>query len=265
LPIDSADGPRAVWFDWLGATVIVWPEPWSLALALVAFSLCLVAVVRMARREKRWSIGVAACAGATIVSWILAAALGAGFVECWRAAAGGARVWLAHPDWGVPGGQAWPGLTALWGAALLGVSAAAAIARRFGAWSRCGGVWLLWSAIAVAMAVVFNAGSYLFIVPTLFAGVAMAAAGSLARAEKRGGWALIMMPAFFAGTIWFGVVAGLRDALSLDGHAALALSMALPLSTGLPLLAEIHGRARWVPPIAGAVCMATGVIGAIAM
>ncbi len=147
---------------------------------------------------------------------------------------------------------------AIAGAAAIGLALALAIARRRSPWARYAGGWAIWAALALASAAVFPAGCYLFVVPSLVAGLALVAA---ARAPERARLVILALPAYVAATMWFEVAMGLRDALSLDGHAAIALAIALPLIAALPI-AELKTRLRYLPLLVGAAALAAGAAGA---
>ena len=145
---------NAVWFDVLSLFVIWWPQQFSLAVAIVAFVLLLVAAFYLRTRPRSITIGVAGFFLSLIAAFVV------GIAVNWLAGlrAEGA-VWVAHPG---------PMIAAAW---LVGLLIAIVVAQRLAAYAGVSGLFfgqaLCWSAIAIALAIVLPGGSYLAIVPAM--------------------------------------------------------------------------------------------------
>jgi Peptidase family M28 len=149
---------NAVWFDVLALFVIWWPQRFSLALAILAFTILLAAAFLMTRsgrtRPRAITIGVLSFF-LTLISALLA-----GFGGNWLAGlrASGA-VWVAYPG---------PAIAAAW---LVGAGVAIFIAQRLIAFAGIDGLFLghaiCWATIAIALAIALPGGSYLAIVPAI--------------------------------------------------------------------------------------------------
>jgi len=223
-----AAGP-AVWFDVLGWFLVRWPLGWSLPLAGFCALVVVGATVLAARRRSGLLRGGLICLAAGLATLLLVGLVSA------------LLVWLL----------AAVGLVAQFGVGstpvLVGVPLAVALAagvfvprvgplRRQppGAWYA--GVWFLWALLMIAVAVALPAGSYLFIVPVAFAGLAAPAAHGLARSRRWLARVAPLLPMVVAALLWLTVVLALVSALGLAGQVVIGLAVALTVTTALPAL-----------------------------
>ncbi|MFP5288305.1 MAG: M20/M25/M40 family metallo-hydrolase, partial [Thermoanaerobaculia bacterium] len=147
-------GSDAVFFDLLGFGVVRWPKGWTLVLAILA----LVLVGAASLRRRGILFGLLGFLGGVVV----AALLGFGLSLAIQGATPG--LWVEGPQ---------PEIAAFWLLAFAAVAAlAAAVSRRAGFAGLWSGVWIGWSVLGVALAVVAPGISYLFVVPALLAGIA---------------------------------------------------------------------------------------------
>ncbi len=244
LPLDALRGSqeRLVYFDLLGLVVVRWPEPWTLALALLALGLVAAAVVV----EVRGGRLRAAAIGRGLLAWALAliAAVVAGLAlpSGLTALAASASPWAASPVAGQAGA---------WAVALTSVGAVGAwLAPRAGAGGLWAGVWLPWSLAAGALAAPLPGAAFLFVVPAGVAG----AAGLLAalRPGVAGLRALALLaPLVAAALLWLPVVRGLDWAVGLMQKTPVVVAATLLAGALLPLLPGA-ARARLALPAASA-------------
>jgi hypothetical protein len=214
---------NAVWFDVLSFFVISWPQYLSLALAIVAFVVLLVAAFNLKTRPRAITMGVASFFLSLIV------AFAAGFIgnRLSGLRAGGA-VWVAHPG---------PAVAAVW---LIGVVVSIFVAQRLVARAGVAGLFfgqaLCWSAIAIALSIVLPGGSYLAIVP------ALACAVCLILKLSDGLTAVIC--ASVAAIVLFPLGVALYDALGRPILPFVSVLIALAATTFAPFLASIPSIRR---------------------
>lgn len=210
-------GSDAVFFDVLGFGVVRWPKGWTLVLAILA--LLLVAAASL-RRRRGALFGVLGFLGGVVVAALLAVGLSMAI----RGATPG--LWVHGPQ---------PEIAAFWLLAFAAVAAlAAAVSRRAGSAGLWAGVWIGWSVLGVALAVVAPGVSYLFVVPALFAGIA----GLLLRSGRD---AVALIPAGVAFLLWIPILLPLYDGL---GKPALVVigALAAAMFTALAPLVPDSGR-----------------------
>ncbi|HZO14864.1 MAG TPA: M20/M25/M40 family metallo-hydrolase [Polyangiaceae bacterium] len=255
-----AGDERAVWFDFLSLFVVRWPASWSLPLALLALALvgAMGALrVRQLRVEQLAALkGWLACFGLPLFALLLGAVIGM------LAVATLTREGRPTEQWGAAGV---PARIALWVGAIAPCAIWSWIAgRRIDPWVHFAGVWSLWGGLAVVVAWRAPFACYLFIVPTLVAGV-LAVAMRAHRCEPDSIPFLVvtLAPAFVAGCLWFTLAIGLGHALGPVGHFAISASVALPVIAALPALARFEPRFAYPLGIVAAVVAAPIAIAAL--
>ena len=218
------DAPRnlasdAVWFDVLAAFIVRWPAAASLGLALTAFGLVLGWTIRL-RAWREGLRGFAAPLAALVAALLGGVAMGGGLQ-----ALGALPVpWIAHPL---------PALLAMHGTCILvGLAAARLAAGTSKGPALWAGTWLTWGAIGVATAVVAPGASFLFVVPTLVAGLVAWLRIDVAAA----------IPALAAAVLWLPIALLVYDGLGVVVPVVACLPSVVLVST-LPAL-WIAGPAR---------------------
>lgn len=214
---------NAVWFDVLSLFVVWWPQQFSLAAAIVAFVLLLVAAFHLRTRPRSITIGVAGFFLSLIAAFFV------GLAVNWLAGlrAHGA-VWVAHPG---------PMIAAAW---LVGLLVAIVIAQRLAAYAGVSGLFfgqaLCWSAIAIALAIVLPGGSYLAIIPAMACAIC-----ALLRLDE--GVAAIIS-ASIAAILVFPFGFALYDALGRPILPVIAVLIALAATTFAPFLTAVAALRR---------------------
>ncbi len=126
--------------------------------------------------------------------------------------------------------------------AVLGVLAAAGrTARAAGVWT---GVWLAWAILGLLVSWTVSGASYLFVLPTLVAGLA----GWLLGPDRRPLAALL--PLAVAGVLWAPLALLLFAGLGTPGIVVIAVVFGLIAMPLAPLLADARRPALWVGAIA---------------
>jgi hypothetical protein len=260
---DLAAPPRGnlVFFDLLGLGIARWPAAWMLALAVAALLLVLAAtVIALARRTLGGGelvLGLLAAPAMLLATALLAF----GLLLILRAAGPLAVGWLAHPL---------PALAAFW---LLPLAVAAAFAAMLGMGRRgaplgmWAGVWIVWAALAVALAFLAPATSYVLVVPALAAGIC----GVLGRIWRGGGpptpalavvpvapIAATIVPGVVAALLWWGVLPPVYEGLGVPALPIIAVLLSILFATMAPLIAGGGGLGRrlWVLALVAAVLAA---------
>jgi len=241
------DAPRgsasdAVWFDLLATFIVRWPAAASLGLALTAFGLVLGWTIRM-RAWRGGSRGFAAPLAALVSALIGAFAVGSALH-----ALGALTVpWLAHPL---------PALISLHGTCFwVGLAVARLVAGSARAEARWAGTWLTWGAIGVVTAVLAPGTSFLFIVPTLVAGLFAWLRIDIAAAVAAVAAAVLWLPLAPLGYAGLGVTVPVLACMS-----SVVLVSTLP---ALWMPSEEAQRARRL--FAGSVAIAVAVAAIIAL
>jgi hypothetical protein len=241
-----------IFFDVLSLGVARWPIGWMPSLAAVALLLVLAVAVAALRRRTLGG-GDLVLGLLAVPAMLLATALLAFGLSLALHASGTLAVsWLAHPL---------PALAAFWLLALTVVAAIAPMLGRrrspLGLWA---GIWLVWAALGLALAVRAPATSYIFVVPALAAG----ACGALGRIWRGQGWPAagntaetgagaaataiaIVVPGVVAALLWFGVLPPIYDGLGVPALPIVAVLLAILLTTLAPLIASggAWGRRLW--------------------
>ena len=228
-------GP-AVFFDVLSIGIVRWPGAATLPLAAIP----LVAVALACR--KIWSTRAASLGGSilALVAAVgsIAAAFGIGlvFTNAQRGAGGLQVIWPAEAT------VLLVALGAFAAFAVLGVLAAAGrTARAAGVWT---GVWLAWAILGLLVSWTVSGASYLFVLPTLVAGLA----GWLLGPDRRPLAALL--PLAVAGVLWAPLALLLFAGLGTPGIVVIAVVFGLIAMPLAPLLADARRPALWVGAIA---------------
>jgi hypothetical protein len=203
---------NAVWFDVLATFIVRWPAAASLGLALTALALVLGWMIRL----RAWQSGLrgfAAPFAALVAALLGGVAMGGGLQ-----ALGALPVpWIAHPG---------PALIALNGTCICaGLVVARLVAGKSGAPALWAGTWLTWGLMGVATAILAPGASFLFVVPTLVAGLVAWLRIDIATA----------IPALAAAVLWLPIVLLVHDGLGLVVPVLACLSSVLLVST-LPAL-----------------------------
>lgn len=222
---DLANTPkgRAVFFDVLGWSVVRWPVPWTVPLAILTVVLMLSVFVIGRRRGQVTAGGLL-----TGVLAFLAVVLLAGVLAFGLAMLVSRTVpvpWIAH----------WFPLVAGFWLLPLGVAGLLfpGLARRAGRLGITVGVWLVWSLFGLILAFVAPGISYLFLVPALIAGMALQA---VLRATSVTTVAVgVMLPVLIAGLLWFPILAPLYHGLGSGALVPIAVLMAIFVSGLAPL------------------------------
>jgi hypothetical protein len=155
LPQTSPD--NAVWFDVLGFGVIWWPEPWSLWIGIVALLLSIGAI---ARSRDFPAAAIGAIGTVTSIVAIVLVALIISFLASLRATG---ATWVAKP---------FAMIAAAWIAGLaVPAIVIPSISRGRPRHAIVAGVAFVWSALAIAVAIILPGASYLFAVPAVMLGV----------------------------------------------------------------------------------------------
>jgi hypothetical protein len=214
---------NAVWFDVLSFFVISWPQTFSLAVAIIAFVLLLVAAFFLRTRPRSITIGVAGFFLSLIAAFVIAIAVN--WLAGLRAES---AIWVAHPG---------PMIAAAW---LTGLLMAIIVAQRLAASAGVSGLFfgqaLCWSAIAIALAIVLPGGSYLAIVPAMACAIC-----ALLRLNE--GLAAIVCATITAILVFpFGFA--LYDALGRPILPVIAVLIALASTTFAPFLSAVASLRR---------------------
>jgi Peptidase family M28 len=263
-----ASPPRGklVFFDVLSLGVARWPLGWTPWLAALALLLVLAAAVAaLARRTLGGGdlvLGLLALPATLLGTGLLALALSLAL----RASGALAVAWLARPH---------PAFAAF---CLLGLTVAAAMAPLLGRGSAplglWAGIWIVWAALGLALAVWAPAASYVFVVPALAAGVCGVLGGIWRRSppqqggggrrrfprpgrhslqvEAASGVAAAMVvasvvPGVVAAVLWLSVLPSIYDGLGVPALPLVAVLSAIVCSTLAPLVAAggTWGRRLW--------------------
>ena len=221
---------NASYADVFGVVLLRWPAALDLPLAGLALLLGLAAAIVAARRGLARARAIAAGACGAVLAPLLGA--GGAFAALWviEAASGPKGTWPAAM------------MTTLLAAPAAAASAVVVlalrpVARRVGALAQALGVWLVWSLLAVAVAVVMPGASILWIAPAVLAGVGLLAAAvrpGLLGLACAGGGALAL-------ALWAPLVPGLVEALGLN---AIVIGALVGWIWGVltPTLAEMGGE-----------------------
>lgn len=225
---------KAVFFDLFHATVVRWPAGWTPVLALLALALFAVTAVLTLRRGI--ATGRGALIGLLTALAVVVFTVMAGFALQALLAGAFPLPWVSRPM---------PATVAFWLLALaVTLGTAALFTRKLRASALWIGVWGLWSVLGLVLSFTLPGISYLFVVPTLAAGL-----GGLLFARRPPGWAVAsIVPAVVAGVLWFPILIVLYWGLGITGLLATSVLLALVFGTMIPLApASWSWGTKWVP------------------
>lgn len=233
---DAAAGASgdAVWFDVLALGIVRWPERWSIVLALVGLMLVIGHAIRQRAFDRGLFVFFASIVPGALVPFVVRLGLGAvGAVPA---------PWIAYPL---------PALVALHtsaAAAALGVGYL--VARRARPQAVWAGTWIGWGLLGVVASAFAPGTSYVFVVPTLIAGLGAALGLAIA----------CVAPAMAASVVLtFALV--IYDALGLTFAPLLVLPTLLLCTTLAPLVVDLLKRSGTrVLAALGAVALSLGVV-----
>ena len=242
---------EAVFFDLFGWKTIWWPAQWTsgfaaLALALLVFEI-LILVRRRQMRLKEFVLG--------FVSWplmiIASGAFGWFLYFLLRAVDALPAGWIAHPA---------PLLVAFWALGFFVVAILGLLFwRAAGFWGFWSGVWIWWGMASLALALLAPAFSYVFVVPSLAAGLLGLALAFNRREHSSASAVVAIVPAAVAAAVAIEAIWFLYDALGGIALGAITVLVALISTPLAPLVGTVSLRRRWVFPGAA---LAAVIIGA---
>jgi hypothetical protein len=250
--LPAAAGEDAVFFDVLGWHTVWWPERITPVLALMEVLLLGGCLWRLRRRgalsPRAWGWGLLGWGAGLVLAVLLGLGLGA--------ALQGRQPAAPH---------VLPGVMAAWVLAFASSRAALGVVPEAGAWGRWAGGWTAWGLLAVVLAGVLPGASYLFLVPSLFAGLAGMWSTARPEASELRLPVAVLVPALVAAVLWFPLCLLLPSALQGASLPGVTAAVALVLATLAPLVSPATRRARWlVPAVAvGAAGVAVGVVRAL--
>lgn len=225
---------KAVFFDLFHATVVRWPAGMTPVLGLLALILVVATVVLSLRRGQAARRGVITGVLTPLAALIFLVMSGFALQALLAGAFPGP--WVSRPM---------PATVAFWLLALAVTLATGVLfLRKFRTPALWGGVWTLWAVLGLVLSFTLPGISYLFIVPTLVAGVC-----GLLFGRSPVGWAVAsIVPAVATAALWFPILILLYLGLGLTGLLATAVLLSLVFGTLLPLLPVSGPVARkWVP------------------
>lgn len=229
----------AHYVDLLGLVLARWPGWVDVPLA----ALVLVALLTTRRRTATPIAAVARAAG-----WTLLAPLAGG-------AAGFAALWSIEqatgPLGGWPAAAHWPVLSASFLAAAAALALLRRSARRVGARAQALGTWLVWAALALALALTIPGAAILLLLPAAAAALSVARPNSLLAPG---------LAAALACALWAPLPLALVDALGLSG-LFIGAAVGLLVTALAPACAEDPGEkdmshGTWLLVALGLVCAA---------
>jgi len=223
-PLDARDD--AVWFDVLATFVVRWPVGWTLPFALLALALLVGQTIRLRAfgRGQLAALGVLAAAlASSIVMGLALRGIGAIPVP-----------WVAHQ------GVALASLHSSTFAAGLGLAIVFARHHDDAPLPLWSGTWLLFAVIGVATAVIAPGGAFLFVLPSLVAGLA-------AFVPERHRQNAAIAPVAVAGVLLLPIAGLANDALGLAVPPLACAPTTLLVATLTPLAIVPRRPAR--PPV----------------
>ncbi len=231
---------NATYVDLFSAFVLRWPAALDLPLAALALLASLLAALRAVRRPVPSDISpprpraIFAAAAATLLAPLAGAA--GSFVVLWLVGL------CTRPIGTWPAGLEISLLAGALAASTTSVLALRGVARRVGAHAQALGTWIVWAALACALAVVLPGASILMIAPAVLAGL------GLLLAPRALAW-VCGLAAALVWCVWVPLLPALTEALGLDavvlgalaGWTWTAASPALADRPGEPVAARLAG------------------------
>ncbi|HVB07742.1 MAG TPA: M28 family peptidase [Candidatus Acidoferrales bacterium] len=244
---------EAVFFDLFGWKTIWWPAQWTSGFAALAFALLVFEIAILVRRRqmrlKEFVLG--------FVSWplmiVASGAFGWFLYFLLRAVDALPAGWIAHPA---------PLLVAFWALGFFVVAILGLLFwRAAGFWGLWSGVWIWWVLGALVLALLAPAFSYVFVVPSLAAGLFGLALVFNPREHSSVSAVIAIVPAAVAAAVAIEAIWFLYDALGGIALGAIAVLVALMSTPLAPLAGSVSRRRRWIYPGAA---MAAVLIGTAA-
>ncbi|MGH9864392.1 MAG: hypothetical protein ACRD4H_03140, partial [Candidatus Acidiferrales bacterium] len=244
---------EAVFFDLFDWKTIWWPAKSAIYFAVLSLALLIIEIVALLRRRQMqlrnflWGV----------VSWplmIIASGIFGGILYFLLRAAGALPASrIAHPA---------PMLTAFWALGfLVVVTLGLGFWRSAGFWGLWSGVWIWWAIVSVALGALAPAFSYIFVVPTLAAGIFGLAILFERDDRSVAGVIAAIVPAIVAAAVAIEAIWFLYDALGGIALIVIAVLVALISTPLAPLAGTVSGSKRWLVPQAA---LAVVIIGAAA-
>ncbi len=239
--LSSMPAGNAIYQDVLPGLVVRAPEGWGVFMAGGALVLWLLIVLALLGAGALTGGGLAVALVSTLVALAAAAGAAMGVAELIKMLTGAGEPWYAH---------ALPTRIAVWAAAAFGYLLVTSLAaRRAGFWGMAAAVWLWWTALSIAAAVLLPGTAVMPLLPTLiattlFALLALFGVGLPARRSATVGWlpvVLVLVSVFATGYLVLQLAYMFELALGFGLAVALGLLVALALSSTAPLLATPRG------------------------
>ncbi len=231
LDVESQTTGKAVYFDLFGWTVVYWPEHYSMVMAIAA--LALILITTCLGRYASIKSGVMSFV-ITILSFGIL--LGIGWLINFGLERDGAME-NRFPD------NPLPVELTFW---LFGLVAILSISFAFQRWISARhswfGCWLIWGTLCLATSWFFTGGSYLFVLPALFAGLAGVVSVVL-KSQWASAFAMVI-PAAVAGILWLPSEQIFYDAVGFSMNLILIFRVAILLVCLLPVAFAMTGRAK---------------------
>lgn len=240
LESPSAAG-NAVFFDVLGFRVIWWREKWSFVLALLSAIVMALNIGALVRYRVVGMSSIAWGALAFVLSLLTAGVVGYVLsLGMWKA-----ETWL-RPWSTFPG----PAVFTFW---MLGIASTCSIAiwlwKRTGLFGLWGGIWIVWTLLSVLTTLKVTAISYLFMVPTLAAGLSALPWTLRGKANETGLVVPVVVSCLTAAVIWLPLAWFFYDGIGMMGLPLVSVQLALVASTPACLIGPLKARWRWAIPV----------------
>ncbi|RPI76830.1 MAG: M28 family peptidase, partial [Desulfobacteraceae bacterium] len=229
---------NAVYSDLLGLTVLWWPEPWTVPLAMV-ISLLLLAVTVSLVRAGQVSIR---SIGWGLLAWfagiLISVLFSIGFMWVARKLTGTQSPWYAYPL---------PMRLALWsGALLVGEGIAILFSRRAQFWGLGLGAWLWWAILSTASAFMLPAVSVYFLAPAGIAALGLIIVRFTGlRYKASAAQAACIAGALTAGLFWMQLALLLERVMGFGIFPVIMSALALTVSTLMPFFINTSRSKRW--------------------
>lgn len=232
---------NAVYFDVLGLRVIWWREKWSFVLALLSALVVALNIVAIVWHRVVGMRSIAWGAFAFIFSLLTAAVLAYGLsVAMWKAETW-TTAWSPFPG---------PGVFTFW---ILGIASSTLISawlwKRTGLFGLWGGTWIVWALLSVLMTVKVIAMSYLFILPTLAAGLSALPSTLRDKANETGLVVPVLVSSLVGAVTWLPLAWFFYQGIGLMGMPLVSVQLVMVTSTLVCLIGPLRARWRWAIPV----------------